>query len=240
MRFPRNDETIAIAATAVVLIVASTNIQRLSYAFAGLASRLYLQMVLKRKKVAEETTVIAVYRYPVKSLRGIPIDDGAILGNRGFAHDRAFMLVVPLPPPLWGSFKPGEATHRFLTQRQCPSLARVSVKTDCRQLHFLTQDKIPISSIVVSADPKENATTYLAKVWGSTVLVQDLGDEAAFFFQQILNEDQNMPDELKEGVRLVVQMAEDKRKPNCDEIPGATRSLSGADPNVSLADGFPL
>jgi uncharacterized protein len=229
-----------VTATAVVLIVASTQLKPIQDAFASLSSRLYLQLILKRKKMVEETTVTAVYRYPVKSLKGIPMDDGVVLGNRGFTFDRAYMLVVPLPTPVWGHFKPGEATHRFLTQRQCPSLARVSVKIVGRQLLFSTPDKIVQSSIIVSTDPDDATTapTYPATVWGSTVSVQDLGDEAASFFQQILNGDQSMPDELKEGVRLVVQVDEDKRKPNCEEIPGASRSLAGADPKVSLADGF--
>jgi hypothetical protein len=241
MGSPPKDGMIAVAvATAVVLIVASTQSKPIKDAFASLSSRLHLQLVLKRKTMVEETTVTAVYRYPVKSLKGISMDDGATLGNRGFTLDRAFMLVVPLPTPVWGHFKAGEASHRFLTQRQCPSLARVSVKVAGRQLLFSTPDKVAQSSILTSMDPDETAPKYQSTVWGSTVAVQDLGDEAATFFQQILDGDTSMPDELKEGVRLVIQVEEDKRKPNCDEIPGASRSLAGADPKVSLADGFPL
>lgn len=240
MSFPKKDGALAVAATTVLIIAVSTQIKPIAEAFSSITSRLYLLLVLKQKKEVEETSVTAVYRYPVKSLRAIKEKDGAKLGLRGFEDDRSFMLVVPLPTPVWGHFKPGEATHRFLTQRQCPSFARVSINVKNRQLYVSTQDKLPKSSTVLPMEAPETAKTYLATVWGSTVSVQDLGDEAASFFQQILNRDPHMPEELKDGVRLVVQTTSDTRAPNSEDFPGAARSLLGVEPKVSLADGFPL
>ena len=73
------------------------------------------------------------------------------------------MLVVPLPTPVWGHFKAGEATYRFLTQRQCPSLARVSVKIVDRQLLFCVvpdgADEGEKKEFAVSMDPGGSPTT---------------------------------------------------------------------------------
>lgn len=230
---------VTLVATTILVIAVSTQIKPVAKAFASLSSRFYLKLVLKRKKQVEETSVNAVYRYPVKSLRGIK-EEAVVLSDRGFQDDRAFMLVVPVPTPAWGHFKAGEPTYRFLTQRQCPSFARVSIEIKNRQLCASTQDKVPKPSFLLSMDARETSNCYLAKVWGSTVSVQDLGDEAASFFQQIVDQDSSMPDELKQGVRLVVQTKDDNRAPNTEKFPGAARSLIGTEPKVSLSDGFPL
>eukprot|EP00985_Skeletonema_marinoi_P034740 scaffold44701_cov365-Skeletonema_marinoi.AAC.1 len=47
--------------------------------------------------------------------------------KHGLLSDRRLMLVRPLPTPLHGSFAKGEATHRFFTQRQAPSLATIEL-----------------------------------------------------------------------------------------------------------------
>jgi uncharacterized protein YcbX len=53
-----------------------------------------------------------IYIYPVKSLRGIPVDNAA-LSTRGFKHDRRWMLV--------------DKDYNFITQRQYPIMSQVDV-----------------------------------------------------------------------------------------------------------------
>jgi len=68
-----------------------------------------------------------------------------------------------------------------------------------------------------------------------------MGDKAAAYFQKIIELDQEIPDELKRSsVRLVAQYVEDKRTANDKFVPASARSLSGKNPGVSLADGFPV
>ncbi len=54
----------------------------------------------------------AITVYPVKALRGVPLEEGEV-HSRGFRHDRRWMLV--------------DASGRFVSQREEPSLCRVEV-----------------------------------------------------------------------------------------------------------------
>src|SRR5579884_2529110 len=54
--------------------------------------------------------VSALYIYPIKSCAGIALDE-AVIGARGFVHDRAFMLI--------------NLEGHFLTQRAQPRMALI-------------------------------------------------------------------------------------------------------------------
>lgn len=157
------------------------------------------------------------------------------------------MLITPLPLPSYkDAFDQGEATHRFLTQRTCPSLATVAAHMNNDDGNdknnttlTLTCDKVKTSStITIPIQPAENAPKYLATLWGDVVQVQDLGDAVAAFCQAVVNQDEDMPDELKAGVRLVVQTAD--RHTNDQYTPAAAHSWWGQRPAVALTDGFPI
>lgn len=149
------------------------------------------------------------------------------------------MLVTPAPVPLWGSFGPEDATHRFLTQRQCPSLARVVVTVADGKMKF-SSDILPKESCTVSTKPETDGAIYKSTLWGDIVAVQDMGDEAAAYLQKIVAADNELPDELKGKVRLVAQYVKDTRTANDKFVPAAARTLTGNNPRVALADGFPL
>jgi uncharacterized protein YcbX len=159
--------------------------------------------------------VIGLFIYPVKSLRGTFVPDSQ-LTERGLLHDRQFMLVTPYPGYQSRRF-PG-ATHRFLTQRSCPSLATINVTMSCSdagQLTSLTLQRQPpkfaweppftlnlsanidrneaeLSSSPLATRPCSNAT-----VWDDVVAVSDLGYEAAAYFEGIVCADSEVPSEWK-------------------------------------------
>ena len=177
------------------------------------------------------------------------------LDSKGFQDDRQFMLITPLPLPIWKTaFDDGEPTHRFLSQRQCPRLATVTAKIvrdtqndngNEKFVHF-TSHLLPGDSLRVStkAVPREDGRTteHLAKLWDDVVKVQDMGDEASSFFRKLLDADDQLPDEFKTApVRLVRQSPVDRRATTEAFTPPSTRLLPACEnPPVSLVDGFPI
>jgi uncharacterized protein YcbX len=195
----------------------------------------------------------------VKSLRAVSIPT-AVVDSKGLVDDRRFMVVVNAPLPAWGSFGPDAATHRFLTQRQCPLLATVHVTLDnvtgtltlsttdetsrITNVSKSRQQKVALSnieSVTVHTKPPVDSPVYRSTLWSDVVTVQDMGDLAAAFFQQILDLDDRVPDELKRaGVRMVVQAANDTRCTDDIYVPAAARTWLGQSPSVALGDGFPV
>ena len=202
-----------------------------------LFSRLRLQWkVSKADKISG--TVSGLYIHPVKSLRAVSVQQ-AQLDDKGFVGDRRLMIVYPAPLPAWKkTWEKKDVTHRFLTQRQCPSLARVSATIDKENL-TLTYEETTLTLSLASPSPRQ---FHRAKIWDDEVLVDDLGDEAAAFFQAIVNAD---PDAAAAGgqykrVRLVIHAAKD-RLADPEFTPATAMSwLRASPPPLSLTDGFPI
>ena len=151
------------------------------------------------------------------------------------------MVVSPAPVPLWGSFGPKDATHRFLTQRQCPSLATVQAiqSNDGKQITLSRLSKR--ESVTFSTVPHAESKKMTASLWDENVLVQDMGDKVAHFLQTIVDEDEEVSEGLKKGgIRLVAQAVEDSRAANDRYVPAAARTLTGSSPPVGFTDGFPI
>jgi hypothetical protein len=166
----------------------------------------------------------------------------AELDAKGFVGDRRFMIVYPLPVPEWkDKFDDNDTTHRFLSQRQCPSLARVSAS--------LVEDRIVLNynnqSLSISLEPPTPQKTLRASIWDDHVLVEDMGDEVAAFLQAIVNADDhasNAGDKFQ-NVRLVIHSVAD-RTASAAWTPSVALSsswlLGGTPPIISLTDGFPI
>lgn len=245
-----------VAATTLATILITSQIKPIARPVKTIFSRFYLQcFVLSGKNATAEgsdgsssssssesnntTVVTALNTYPVKSLRAVPCEE-AVLDARGFVGDRRYMLVTAAPLPLWGSFGPNDATHRFLTQRQCPILARVVVSVHDDGTMTLSSDVLPKEIFRISTGPAADAPIYKSTLWGDLVTVQDMSDVAATFMQKIVAADAEIPEELKKGVRMVMQSVQDSRTANDKFVPATARTLTGMNPRVSLADGFPL
>lgn len=177
----------------------------------------------------------------MKSLRAVPLPQ-AQLDEKGFYGDRRFMLVYPAPR--W----PNDTRHRFLTQRQCPSLATVVSTLDEDSLILNYGDK----SIDIPIQLKDSAPerkTFEAGIWDDQVTVEDMGDEAAKFVQNIVDSDKNCRtgDEgdaasetsMYKNIRLVVHTASDRLSPS-KFVPPSAKTWLGKSPPVALTDGFPI
>lgn len=232
-----NRETLLPLLTTSVAVLATFHILRPP--LTKLLSRLRLQWKASQNDDdATDGSVSALYIHPVKSLRAVSVEK-ADLDSKGFVGDRRLMIVYPAPLPAWKEkWDDKDATHGFLTQRQCPSLARVIATREKDELTLSYENKTLKLSMIPSS-PKQS---YRAKIWDDQVMVDDLGDEAAVFFQAIVDAD---PDAAAaggrfNGARLVVHTVTD-RLADPKFTPAAATSWFGANPPpVSLTDGFPI
>ena len=125
-------------------------------------------------------SVSGLYIHPVKSLRAVSVTKSA-LDDKGLAGDRRLMIVYPLPLPPWKEQWDIEkdTTHRFLTQRQCPSLARVKAiysGEDAQALLLSYGDKILEVALAQKSSNAEKRFSYRAGIWDDQVLVEDMGE----------------------------------------------------------------
>ena len=186
------------------------------------------------------------FHLAVKSLKAEACDS-VVLDVKGFVNDRNIMIVAPMPLPMYKkAWDVYDATYRFMSQRQCPTLATVTAKLDASSNKLtLSSPVLRDISVTVSTSPSLDAPVYRARLWDDDVLVHDLGDAAAAFFQQIFNRDQHHMDVVAgttdNKVRLVIQSPIDKRLTNDQYTPASARTAWGLHaPPVSLCDGFPI
>lgn len=111
-------------------------------------------------------TLARLYVYPVKSCRGIEIDESPLL-DTGLEHDREWMVVTP--------------QGRFLTQREEPRLAVVDVDLDDRFLRLacagIGSVDVPLGSRGAGVD---------VDVWRDRCRALDEGDAAADWLSDVL------------------------------------------------------
>lgn len=151
--------------------------------------------------------------------------------------------MVCYPAPQW----PGDTRHRFLTQRQCPSLATIVATLDENSLVLECKGKsIEISTNDEHDDPKEKRI-FDVGIWDDQVTVEDMGDAAAQFLQAIVDADEtcrggdegDLPANAFKNVRLVQHSVNDRDAP-AKFTPAAAKTWLGKCPQVSLTDGFPI
>jgi uncharacterized protein YcbX len=128
--------------------------------------------------------VASLHVYPVKSCRGIDLDEG-LVERRGFTLDRRFMVVDPA-----GTFR---------TQRKDPALARVAVHLDGDVLALEHEQEGELHLELAEAAEGERRQV---RVWRSVVEAVDQGEEAAEFLTAALG----APSRL-------VYMPDDSRRP---------------------------
>ena len=111
--------------------------------------------------------IAALHIYPVKSLRGQPLD-AAVVGERGLRHDRCWMVV--------------DETGGFLTQRTLPRMCRASsaVRDDAL---VLSADDVADLELPLAGVPGAARSVV---VWRDEARAVDQGDEAANWLGGVL------------------------------------------------------
>lgn len=116
-------------------------------------------------------TLKSLHLYPLKSCRGIDLEE-ALLGARGLeaagVGDREWMVADP--------------EGNFLTQRECPALARVAVRlADAGSIACAASGR----ELMLPAAPSAPRRVQ-ARIWGASLPALDEGDEAAAWFSGVL------------------------------------------------------
>ena len=153
----------------------------------------------------------ALYVYPVKSCRGVVLDE-ATLDGRGLLHDRQFLIV--------------DALDRFLTQRTTLALARIvtALHDDALQLDHAATGTIRVPWHL------PDAPTRMVTVWRDTVLAYDAGDAAADWLTATLGQ----------PCRLVTTGERSHRTVPTARVPTAFSTVDSAPVAVAFPDAFPL
>lgn len=114
-------------------------------------------------------TVSELFIYPIKSLGGIAVP-AATITDRGFEHDRRWMLV--------------DAQNNFLTQREFAAMALLQVALTADGLH--AHHKINGSAIDIDFTPQTNETA-TAAIWEDLCKVQFVSAAADEWFSDMLS-----------------------------------------------------
>ncbi|MCE8023419.1 MOSC domain-containing protein [Halomonas sp. MCCC 1A11058] len=146
--------------------------------------------------------------YPVKSLGGIGLEQ-ATLGVRGLAYDRHWMVV--------------DQVGRFVTQRQLPGMARVSVRLESDWLVLEHPEAEPLA-IELAHRARPRLTAY---VWDDACQALDEGAEASDWLTAVLGD-------LRGSSLRLVRFDEEHRRPV------ESRYLQGEEAHTAFADGYPF
>jgi len=128
-------------------------------------------------------TISDLYIYPIKSLGGIRLNT-ATLTDRGFQHDRRWMLV--------------DAGNQFLTQRELPQMTLLQV--ELREDGLVVRHKHTGDALIVPFEPAGDACT--VTVWEDTCEGRHVSPQA----------DQWFSDQLSLPCRLVYMPEATQRK----------------------------
>lgn len=113
--------------------------------------------------------IASLHFYPVKSCRGIAVDEFRIT-DTGPEWDRRWMIVT-------------EADRCFISQRSHPAMATIAVEIDGRVLRLSAPGRAPLEVALDHDGPSGPVT-----VWRSECLGVDAGDEAADWLSAVLGE----------------------------------------------------
>jgi uncharacterized protein YcbX len=111
--------------------------------------------------------ITGIYIYPIKSCRGIALDY-ANVQDIGLEHDRRYMVI--------------DAENTFLTQRNCPEMARIDVSLTSSGWALARVDMPTLRWEPVTHGPESTV-----QVWKDSVTVVDQGDTVAAWFSLALN-----------------------------------------------------
>jgi uncharacterized protein YcbX len=114
-------------------------------------------------------TVSELYIYPIKSLGGIALKT-ATLTDRGFEHDRRWMLI--------------DDNNQFLTQREVPAMALLKVQVTEQGL-LIQNSHVPDAELLVPFQPTASETI-MVTVWSNHCRAQRVSDVADAWFRKQL------------------------------------------------------
>lgn len=125
-----------------------------------------------------------IYIYPIKSAAGIALETAEV-GERGFQYDRQWMVV--------------DATGKFMTQRQFPRMALITVQLLGNHLVINAPDREHLS-IPLQLDSHDRISV---QVWNDICNAIPLGDTVAKWFSEFLETPCQLVYLSESSVRLI-------------------------------------
>lgn len=129
-------------------------------------------------------TISQLFIYPIKSLGGISLTEAQV-SDRGFLHDRRWMLV--------------DDHYEFMSQRSIPEMALLQVFLEANGLRV--QHKHSGEAISIPFVP--NGEQYRVQIWSSECKAIEVSNEASKWFSDIFKKECKlvyMPDSTKRRV----------------------------------------
>jgi uncharacterized protein YcbX len=170
-----------------------------------------------------EIAVSALFVYPIKSARGISVQAAAV-ADRGFEHDRRFMLV--------------DEDGTFLTQRQLPRMACIEVGLETEGLAV---DAPRMSTLRVPLHPRGDER--MVTVFSDRCRAVSVGGDASRWFSEALGARCDLVYMPAETHRLTNRRytPEARRVSFADAFPFLLLSTASlADLNLRLAEAVPI
>jgi uncharacterized protein len=155
-------------------------------------------------------SIHSLHIYPVKSCRGIDLPRVEVLAH-GLAHDREWMIV--------------DRHGEFLTQREIPSLARITTGLTSTHLYLSVYGRGGVS-IPLAHDATRPAIA--VKCWGYEGMALDCGVQAADWLSEL----------LEQPVRLVRFAREERRWCNPDWVGQAPLGKQAERAHTLFSDGY--
>lgn len=157
----------------------------------------------------DSVTVTGLFSYPVKGLRPTAHSSASVL-TTGLTHDREWMVVDARSSPA-----------QFITQRQCPAMAIISVDTN-------PDDGLTLSTVdgdVLRVETPARNALIKASVWNHETIAFDAGESAAKWLEIKLG--------LMHAVRLVRFNRQVRR--DCNRL-----YVGDSGAHTFFADAYPL
>ena len=136
------------------------------------------------REAGREITLGGLYIYPIKSLKGIALEE-AVVERRGLEYDRRWMLV--------------DEENIFITQREHPRMATIKLKLEAEGLRAGAEG---MEDLLIPYDT-ENPARASVRVWRSTCEAAFVSDRADEWFSRFLEAPCRlvyMPDETRREV----------------------------------------
>ena len=212
-----------------------------------------LRSIARKSVKNSNIEVSGLYIYPVKSLRAVSLTSTS-LDHLGLHNDRRLMIVRCSIDMF------GKKSWRFLTQRQCPSLATIAANYNYTNTEICLSAYLPNGTeserrevrVDVTDDHVLKCALITAGIWDESVTLADVGDdEVVSFIFDIIRKDLCYDDDdnssennsvSKDDFKLVSILPSYQHSRPADKsyLPLAALQSTGTSPNVSLTDGYPI
>jgi uncharacterized protein YcbX len=160
----------------------------------------------------ESATISALFRYPIKSARGIELERSPVT-KTGLSGDRQWLIV--------------DSTGNFVTQRQKAELATLVVhETDGGLSVTCGGQRLTLERARVIQENIAREVT----IWNDRVTAYDAGDEAAAFLAATVGQNRGRPMRIVLIKELRVRLIRNADDP----------SLNGQTSPIAFSDGYPF